>query len=72
MPTTRDTSLESPMNMVCSPKRWRVRTSQRTPTMIAVQSPWIDNSCSQGVEAEANGRPTIHCHTELSSAPRKA
>ena len=40
--------------------------------MIAVHNAWIDTSCSQGLDAEANGRPTIHCHTELSSAPRNA
>ena len=41
--------------------------------MIAVHNAWIDTSCSQGTPVtEANGRPTIHCQTELSSAPRNA
>ncbi len=41
--------------------------------MIAVHTAWIDTSCNQATPvAEANGRPTIHCQTELSSAPRNA
>ena len=73
MPTTRETSLESPIKSVCSPNRWRVRISQRKPTMSAVQTACIESCWSQSiVVTEANGRPTIHCQTELSSAPRSA
>ena len=40
--------------------------------MIAVHSDWIGNCAIQTVSEPAKGRPTIHCHTELSSAPRSA
>ena len=41
--------------------------------MIAVHSAWIETCWIQStLETVANGRPTIHCQTELSSAPRNA
>ena len=40
--------------------------------MSAVHSAWIGSCATQIVSEPANGRPTIHCQTELSSAPRSA
>ena len=73
MPTTLDTSFESPMNSVCSPKRCRFRRNQSATTITAVQSACIGSCQSQGgPSTPSSGRPTIACHTVLSSAPRNA
>ncbi len=39
---------------------------------MLVQSAWIGSCAIQVTSEPAKGRPTIHCQTELSSAPRSA
>ena len=73
MPTTRDTSFESPMNSTCSPKRWRLRMNHRKTTMSAVHNAWIEICCSQATLGCAERPADDHAaRRSSSSAPRSA